>query len=201
MKFKTITLAIILLSSFALSSQADTIMFQGVATTFSPTWVVQVTPSSPYTEDGYTFTPLNNQSAITSYAYPSRTFPGDGTDWFGFNAGNTITMATATPGGTFSIGSLDVGPDSAAVSSNGFTDVTVDGYVGSTLTYTQTFTDLTTETLETLNWTGLSSFTISADYSAGMDNISTDLGPTVPEPGTMVLLGAGLIAVGWRRRR
>ena len=146
-----------------------------------------------YTESGFTLTPANNQAAVFDAAYPAASFPGDPTSWLGFAGGNTVTMTGPAP---FNLDSLLIGPSSIG---SGTTDFTIFADVFGGGTMTATFTGLTTATLETLNWTNLQDVQFSDTTDSAVDNITLN----TPEPGTLLLLGAGLSALifGMRRRQ
>ena len=64
-------------------------------------------------------------------------------------------------------------------------------------TLTQTFSGLTAATLESLNWSNLSSVQFRTTDDSALDDISV----TVPEPSLLVLLMTGGMAfIAWRRR-
>jgi hypothetical protein len=95
----------IVLSSFCLlasSAKATELFFEG----FAPAGgLVNVSPGSPYTESGFTLTPSSSESAV--FDAEGNALPGDPTSWFGFAAGNTITLTGPAP---FDLNSLLVGP-------------------------------------------------------------------------------------------
>jgi hypothetical protein len=192
MKVQKIALfAISALSLSALPLIASEIQFEGYAPSGGLT---NVSPGFPYTEAGFTLTPTDFNSAVFDAAYGGATFPGDTTSWFGFSADNLITM---TGPSSFNLASLDIGPSSLG-SGNINATITADLFGGGTLS--ATFTGLTTDTTETLNWTGLTDVTISVTSDAGLDNISTDI-VNGPEPGTLLMLAIGLATLGARRWR
>ena len=176
-----------LLFIFAPSSNAALIQFEGFAPVGS---LVNVNPGAPYSEAGFTFTPFNSASAVFD-ATAASDFPGDSTSWFGFAPGNLITMTGPIP---FNLMSLLIGPSTIG---SGNIDATITGNVFGGGTLSATFSGLTTATLETLNWTNLTDVTFSVTSDAGIDDIST---AAVPEPSTLLLLGAGLGALAVRRR-
>lgn len=191
MRLATISLAS-LLGLFAVSSNASEILqFEGYA---PPGSLVNVSTSTPYSEAGFTLTPTNSDSAVFDAADPNAAFPGDSTSWFGFAAGNTITMTGPAP---FNLLGFDVGPISFG---SGTTDVTVTADLFGGGTESTIFSGLTTDTTETLNWTGLQDVQFSADTDTGLDNINVQA-PSTPEPGTVLLFGAGLGALSLVRRR
>src|SRR4051794_23069578 len=92
-----------LAGSFAINSDCATISFENYAPVGS---LVNVSPESPYTEQGYTVTPANSNSAVFDAAAITQ-FPGDNSDWFGFAPGNTVTLTGPVP---FNLDTALVGP-------------------------------------------------------------------------------------------
>ena len=64
-----------------------------------------------------------------------------------------------------------------------------------------TFSNLLSQTTENVNWTGLDHVVFTGTYYGAMDNIVTSGGNATPEPGTMLLLGAGTAALALIRRK
>ena len=184
-----------LICSLAVSSQAAVLTFEGVA---PPGGVVNVSPTTPYHEAGFTLTPSDANSAVFAADAPFM-FPGDNTAWFGFaGADTTGTIITLTGPVPFDLDSALLGPSTIGT---GRVNLTVVGNVVGGGTKTVTFTGLTTATLETINFTNLQSATFTATSDAAMDNVSLNV---IPEPGGVFLFGGGLIAMiglwRWRSR-
>jgi hypothetical protein len=167
---------------------AVVITFEG----FAPVGgLVNVNPSSPYSEAGFTLTPSNVQSAVFDSA-AVLDFPGDATDFFGFGETNVIRLTGPVP---FTLNSVLMGPTSVAVATISMTLV---GNLSGGGTLTATIGGLSTATLATLNWTNLASVDFRATDDAALDNITVN---QVPEPASLLLLGAGTIAARVRRSR
>jgi hypothetical protein len=190
MRFRIITLATAsVLGLLAGSLKADIITFEGAAPTGG---VLNVSPATPYKEDGFTFTPSNSSSAVFDAGDLSK-FPGDTTSWFGFADGNLITMTGPAP---FNLNSLLIGPSTIGIGTINET-ITADVFGGGTLS--ATFSGLTTATLETLNWKNLTDVKFSVTSDAGMDNLSVSAG-SIPEPGSLLLLGTVCAVLALRHR-
>ncbi len=167
---------------------------------------MNVGPTDPYSEAGFTLTPTLYASAVFDPAAGGPTLPGDATAWFGFQGGQPggpfQNLVTLTGPSQFDLASFLAGRSPLAVISA--IDLSVTGYVFGGGTLTATFSGLTTATLETLNWTNLTSVVFAASGDAGLDDISVQPSVIVvsgaPEPATVLLLGLGLTAVRVCRR-
>ena len=155
--------------------------------------LININPGFPYSEAGFTLTPANANSAVFGTQAAS-IFPGDPTGWFGFAGDNLITLSGPAH---FDVASFLAGRSSISVSQT--IDLTVVGNIFGGGTLTATFSGLGAATLESLNWTNLSSLTFSSTSDAGLDNISVTA--ATPEPATVCLLGAGLAIIFVRRRQ
>ncbi len=184
--------AALVLGLFAASASGATIGFEGFAPVGSST---NVSPTSPYTEAGFTLTPSTVESAVFDAAFSGAQFPGDITSWFGFAASNAITM---TGPGVFDLTSLIIGPSNVG---SGNIDATIAANVFGGGTLSTTFTGLTAATTETLNWANLTDVTFTVTSDAGLDDITTAAATPVPEPGSLLLFGLGLGAIALVRRR
>lgn len=186
-----IALATLILTIWASGAIAGTIVqFEGFA---APGGSLNVRPDEPFSEAGLTFTPSNPTSAVFDAAN-AVTFPGDPTSWFGFAAGNTITVTADAP---FELDSILAGPSTIG---SGTTIVTFTGYFfGGGTPLSVSFYDLQTATLERFGWMDLLDFTIYATTDSAIDNVTT----VIPEPATAVLLSgaAGVLAIWLFSRR
>lgn len=172
-----------------LTASAVVIDFEG----FAPDGgLVNVNPAQPYTEDGFTLTPTNDQSAVFDSAAGSQMI-GNASDWFGFAENNLISL---TGGGDFGLVSALIGPSTIG---GGTIDMTIVGQLSGGGTISSTFAGLTTATNVMFGWTGLTSVAFRTTDDAGLDNLVLSL--PVPEPGTLALLGLGLAGLGLGRRR
>ena len=183
------SLSIVLVTLPVTSASALTITFENVAPAGD---LINVNPAAPYLEAGFTLTPTNGNSAVFDSA-AIVDFPGDTTDFFGFNETNPITLSGPAP---FTLNSLLLGP--STISSTPTISMTLLGTLSVGGTLTATFAGVSTATLETLNWANLTSVRFSATNDSALDNIVVN---RVPEPALLALLGAAALTVGARRFR
>jgi hypothetical protein len=141
---------------------------------------------------------LGSVTFSTGSATGSGTLP-NGDTYTAFAAGGTFTITSngtnGLPAGTIFTGTFSKGPILiGAQNVNGTWQYTLTGSVSGTYEGHTVFgmtTQLTTNT-------GLGGFTGSATLGSGDTNFPA---PTVPEPGTLGLLGTGLIGVAGALRR
>lgn len=183
----------VVLLGFVASAKATNIQFEGYA---APGNLVNVSPQAVYLEAGFTFTPTNQNSAVFDAAGPA-SFPGDATSFFGFDG--TTNLITMTGPGVFDLGSFDIGPLNFAINRSLDATITADIFGGGT--HTITFTGLTTDTTETVNWKNLTAVRFSSTDNTGVDNISTTITSGAPEPASVLLFSVGLGALAMLRRR
>ena len=127
---------------------------------------------------------------------PTFDMPGNATDWFGFDEGNVLTLTAG--GAPFDLGTLVAGPSTLATFPT--INLTLEGTQAGGGTLSRTFFELSTATLLSLDWTGLTSLEISASDDAGIDDIAVTTA-AVPLPTTLPLLAAALSGLGLALRR
>ena len=186
--------AFVLVAWLPTQAAGVSIGFEGFA---PPGSSVNVPTASPYMEAGFTLTPTNNLSAVFDSTSPF-TMSGNTTDWFGFNELNMPSL-TRTGGGTFDITSVLIGPSSAASSPP--ISMTIEGFLSGGGSITSMFSGLNTATTANLNWTNLVSVKFTASDDSGLDDIVVTATAAIPEPSTIVLMGLGLVALGYAGRR
>ena len=179
-------------AALAFNSEGAILTFENFAPSGS---LVNINPQFPYTEQGFTLTPLNANSAVFDSAAVAK-FPGDNTDWFGFAPGNTITLTGPIP---FSLDSVLIGPSTIGI---GIVNFTITGNVVGGGVLTATFNNLTTATAEFVGFTNLNSVMFSTTSDAGLDNVAIT---AVPEPRSLSLFAAAsallVLSIRASRRR
>ena len=177
---KCLVLLTYIVIASAINSEAAVIDFENFAPVGN---LVNINPQFPYAEKGFTLTPSNSASAVFDPLAISK-FPGDNTAWFGFAAGNTITLTGPSP---FDLDGALIGPSTIG---SGITSLMIIGHVVDGSLLNVTFSNLTTATQELIGFDNLVSATFFATTDSGMDNISVTL---VPEPVSLFLIGFGLL--------
>lgn len=170
-------------------AQAVTLTFEGVASPGPESAVINVNPDSPYREAGFTLTPSNDQSAVFDASADTK-MPGNATDWFGFGESNQPALTLTSGGGAFNLEGLRLGPNSIGSLT---ASITLQGIQIGGGTLTETFTDLTTATDVSLNWSQLTQVVFIASDDAGLDDLRVT---AVPEPGSWALVAVGILLVG-----
>ena len=178
---KTLFIITFLFFALPVRSDADAITFEGVAPKGG---AVNINPTLSYAEDGFTLTPSDTESAVFDSAAGAK-FSGDSTSWFGFAAGNTLTLTGPVP---FNLDSVLAGPSSAGY---GIVDFTVVGNLVGGGTVSVTFKNLTTATPEIIGFMNLRSVLFSATGDAGLDNIAVSniLAPVTITPANVTVPG------------
>ena len=180
------------------SANAGVISFEG----YAPNGGLVLVPPA-YTESGFTLSyasadgNANDKAAI--FGASSAGLIGDTTANLAWNT-NQGSYVTLTGPGSFDLFSLDLGGYTEAPG-NQHTNITLTGYLTAGGTETVTFYNLLSQTTENVNWTGLDHVVFTGSYYGAMDNIVTSGGNATPEPGTMLLLGAGAAALALVQRR
>jgi hypothetical protein len=178
------------------SADAATITFEGYAANGG-----LVTLPPDYTEAGFTFsfTGYNFTTGVAVFGAGANGMIGNSTSNLGWNTsfGSSITMTGPT---SFDLLSVDLGAYNDAPGDK-HTNITLTGNLAGGGTLTTTFANLLGATTETLNWTGLQSVVFTGTYYGTMDNVVTGDASAAPEPGTMLLLGAGVGTLVLIRRR
>lgn len=179
--------AVIVVSIGASAALGQQMGFEG----FAPAGgITNVSPTTPYTEAGFTLTPSNGSSAVFDAANGTDMPGNSNSSFFGWADGNTITL-TRNGGGTFSLQSVLLGRSTIVP---GPVTINLTGFLFGGGTVNASYPNLLTATLAAPNWTNLTSVEFSCTDDSAMDNI------VIPAPSAMAMLGlAGCLAT--RRRR
>lgn len=177
---KKILTTLTLMGCAVFISNADALVF-----TFGLEAGIDTIPVAPYTESGFTVDATNEDNGIFSAALnPEYGFTSN---FFAYNSPSTEATITEEFGASFSLSSIELGSfefDPA--------EITLTGYFSDLSTDTLVFSNITTATVKTINWTDLTSVVITGDINIGFDNIVLN---QVPEPSAFALFAGLLILV------
>ena len=163
--------------------------FEGVTSS-----IMNISPGSPYTEEGFTFTPISNQSAI--FDSSEQTMIGNSTDFFGFDSANIISLTYIS--GIFNLDSLLLGPFSYQTIPE--IDVSITGFYSGGGAVAVTYSDISTATTANLGWNNLVRVDFSANDMGAIDNLNLSTSSTsVPEPTTLAIFALGIMGLASRR--
>ncbi|GHB95481.1 hypothetical protein [Cerasicoccus arenae] len=160
--------------------------------------ITNVSPGAPYTNSGFVLTPINADAAVFG-AGSGQVLIGDTSAWLGFASNNTFTLTYNS--GSFDLISLEIGPSDLG---SGTSDFSIVGFRPSMPNLTSDSLGLLTAQNLVLNWTGLSSVTITAFVSDGGidDLVLIPNAAIIPEPSTYIAM-TGFVILGvflWARR-
>lgn len=170
------------------------------------------------TEAGFTYSTKSGGLYANTFGNPGNDMEGED------NAGGGVLQIVSATGGDFNFNSLDFSAySSEPPTTPSFLTLTVTGLLGgstlgsetytlsTTKTYAPTYSNWTTEGANVLAGVTLSQLDISLPagtdgscycyWNANIDNVVLTPLSSVPEPGTLALLAAGLLGLGWAMRR
>jgi len=153
------------------------------------------------TDPGFAEFNIINQTGPNSTAFPDPTWPVSNS----INLSSLSLLVTDSGGGTTTFGSGFFSLEPDGLSYAGPTVSSTNTYVTATLTGTLSPTALTLNTGATVNV--LSTFTATISDPSGLADgdyaiiYATPVGPTIPEPATLVMVGSGLLGILAARRR
>lgn len=200
-----VTVALTIVGLVAASpAGAQTITFNGNACVGNT-----VFPGATYIESGFQFAFAGPQPAIASAAWCSdyEAYAGSAAIFNNFNA--STTTLSRVGGGTFSLSSIDLASIQFEGSS-GSVQFTGNLFGGGTVTSTKSWSAAGAGASPTFStsafdasWTNLSSVVFEQSVHAfQFDNVVLSSSTTtVPEPSTVALMTAGLLALGVATRR
>lgn len=147
---------------------------------------------APYSEAGFVVTASNNGNGVF----------GPNSVWSSYylaiGGASTIVTVSSADNGPFNLTSLDIGSFTGDDAS-----VTIDALVIGGRSLNSTYNSVSAPQNVVLNWSNITSFTVSGNSDVGIDNIVVTPS-AVPEPGaaaTALVLASGMIGLVTRRRR
>ena len=169
--------------------------------------------TGPVTENGFTYSTLSGGLYVNGFGNPGQDMEGSQTV-----GGGVLKIVSAT-GGDFNFDDVDFA--AFASSGTGSQTLNVAGLLGASLVGTDMYTLANTSTFapKYSNWTteaasvlaGKTLSELDITLNAGgtpslfleaIDNVVlTSVSAAVPEPSSLALLGAGVLGLGWIRRR
>jgi len=164
--------------------------------------------TGPVTENGFTYSTLSGELFVNSPGNPGQDMEGSEAA-----GGGALKIVSAT-GGDFDFNALDY--SAFNISGTGSQMLVVKGLLGASTVGMDTYTLASTSNIPYTNWTTeLASvlagktlseldITLNAGFPAfteAIDNVVLTPLAAVPEPSSLALLGAGVLALGWVRRR
>ena len=163
--------------------------------------------TGPVTENGFTYSNLSGGLFVNIFGHPGQDMEGE------IVAGGGVLKIVSATGGDFDFNALDY---SAFSTLGGSETLQVKGFLSGSLVGTDTYTLANTANTPYTNWTTeaasvLAGKTLSeldiplnagnpGQFGQNIDNVVLTPVAT-PEPGSLALLGAGVLALGWVRRR
>ena len=163
--------------------------------------------TGPVTEDGFTYSTLSGGLFVNDFGNPGRDMEGQE------SVGGGVLKIARAGGGNFTFDDVDF--SAFDTSGTGTQTLKVEGFLGASAVATDQYTLADTSSAPFTNWTTEATSALAGKTFSELDialnagesptvfreNIDNVVLAPIPEPTSLALLAAGILALGWFRRR